>query len=139
MRNYTLKDYDALFQDMGFSLGTRIKKNSLPSWTSTVPGVPLYCLHGLDRLTPGTLHYGPGEFPDSPPFVKHDDGDGTVNIRSLLGCLKWRGKSKYPVTHKSYRGAEHNGILGDGRMLQDIFDLINTLINDQSLLDNETS
>ncbi len=137
-RNYTVNDYNDLFRDMGFALGTKILKKTLPSWTPTVPGVPLFCFHGSQRETPGTLYYGPGDFPDYQPYVKHDDGDGTVNIRSLLGCLKWSGKSKYPVSHKTYPGAEHNGILGDGRMQNDVFDIIRNLMVDEMVESNET-
>eukprot|EP00794_Sanderia_malayensis_P018784 gene18784-20675_t len=137
-KNYTVNDYDELFEDMGFSLASKIRKKTLPSWTPAVPGVPLFCLHGSDRRTAGALLYGQGDFPDFQPYVKYDDGDGTVNIRSLLGCLKWRGKSKHPITHKVYPGAEHNGILGDGRMQSDVFDIINTLMNDEAIGSNET-
>ena len=137
-RNYTVKDYDALFTDIGFELGSKLIRNSLPSWTETPPGIPLHCLHGSGRKTPGQLYYGPGDFPDEQPYVKHDDGDGTVNLRSLKGCLKWKNSTKQPLTDREYPGAEHNGILGDDRLIKDVFKIIKTLINEQAILDNTT-
>ena len=130
MRNYTVKDYDALFQDIGFPLGSLIMRKSLPGWSETPPNVSIHCFHGGDRRTPGVLYYGPGDFPDEQPYVKHDDGDGTVNIRSLRGCERWQAGGKYRVDHIEYPGAEHNGILGDDRMINDVYNIIKKLIND---------
>ena len=62
--------------------------------------------------------------------MKHDNGDGTVNIRSLRGCERWKASGKSVVNHVEYPGAEHNGILGDVRMISDVFDVIKKLIND---------
>lgn len=128
MRNYTVKDYDALFQDIGFQLGSKIMRKSLHAWSDTPPKIPIYCFHGAGKRTPGVLYYGPGEFPDDQPYVKHDDGDGTVNIRSLRGCERWKMSGKYQVKHVEYPDAEHNGILGDDRMIGDVFDIIKSLI-----------
>lgn len=130
MRNYTVKDYDALFQDIGFPLGSIITRKSISPWSEVPPKIPIYCLHGRDKRTPGVLYYGPGDFPDEQPYVKHDDGDGTVNIRSLRGCERWKASGKYPVSHFEYPGAEHNGILGDDRMINDVFEIVKKLIND---------
>ena len=138
VRNYTVRDYDALFKDIGFELGSTIMRQSLPGWNAIPPGLPIYCYHGTEHRTPGILFYGPGDFPDEQPYVKHDNGDGTVNIRSLKGCLRWKTKPKYPMNHKEYPGAEHNGILSDARLISDVFDVIKKLINDQSLIDNQT-
>ena len=127
IRNYTVKDYDALFKDIGFALGSEIMRKSLPAWSETPPKVPIHCLHGADRKTPGSLLYGPGDFPDDQPYVRHSDGDGTVNIRSLKGCERWQASGKYKVDHIEYPGAEHNGILGDRRMINDVFSIIRNL------------
>lgn len=35
------------------------------------------------------------------------DGDGTVNLRSALGCLRWRGKQKQAVYSKAFPQEEH--------------------------------
>jgi lysophospholipase-3 len=50
-------------------------------------------------------------WPDSQPNVRTDDGDGTVNIRSLKGCLRWQGKQNQTVYHQQFKGAEHMEIL----------------------------
>jgi len=127
IRNYTVKDYDALFKDIGFALGSEIVRKSLPAWSETPPKVPIYCLHGVGIKTPGVLYYGPGDFPDDQPYVRHSDGDGTVNIRSLKGCERWQARGKYKVDHIEYPGAEHNGILGNHQMINDVFNIIKNL------------
>ena len=55
--------------------------------------------------------YTDGMWPDTQPKVIADDGDGTVNIRSLRGCLNWQGKQKQKIYHNPIKGAEHMAIL----------------------------
>jgi len=49
-------------------------------------------------------------FPKEPSLVK-GDGDGTVNIRSLKGCLKWESAQKQAVHHKVFKGINHVDML----------------------------
>merc|ERR1712192_331791 len=89
------------------------------------PQVEVFCIHGSQVNTTERVIYPPGSFPPSslaaqqrskpttsnksknlkfwpfstePSLVK-GDGDGTVNIRSLKGCLKWEGAQKQAVNH----------------------------------------
>lgn len=78
------------------------------------PGVEVHCLHGIGLDTPGVLVYtSKSDWFDYAPTVINDNGDGTVNLRSLHGCLRWSGKQSAPVHHQEFKGyyAEHLEIL----------------------------
>ncbi|XP_005094704.1 phospholipase A2 group XV isoform X2 [Aplysia californica] len=111
-RNYTVMDYKDFFNDMNYTDGYNLRLDTEKLIHEvTPPGVPVHCLHGLGVHTPAALVFPPGGFPDTYPKTVVGDGDGTVNKRSLLGCLRWSGKQKYPVKHKVFKGAEHMSIL----------------------------
>ena len=78
----------------------------------------MYCFHGTNVTTIGSLTYPKGYFPDDQPEIVGDNGDGTVNIRSLEACLRWQGKQEQEIFHKEFPYAEHNGILGDARLVR---------------------
>jgi len=74
------------------------------------PEVEVHCLHGVGLSTPGALVYTSDKtWFDKSPSVIADDGDGTVNLRSLHGCLRWSGKQSAKVYHQEFNGtyAEH--------------------------------
>jgi len=76
-------------------------------------------------------------FPDK-PTLQYGNGDGTVNARSLRGCLNWSSDVKrrrrylgkrhwlssldttgHPtVFHKEFPGVDHMKILTDGGVIQ---------------------
>ncbi|KAK3761141.1 hypothetical protein RRG08_022545 [Elysia crispata] len=115
-RNYTVKDYKDFFNDINFLDGWEMRQDTQDLIRDiTPPGVRMYCVHGSDLPTPGTLVFGPGEFPDTFPKNIPDNGDGTVNMRSLLACTDWKGKQKYPVDHTVLPKAEHMEIVADLR------------------------
>ena len=63
----------------------------------------------------------------STPTLRKGDGDGTVNIRSLLACTRWakesnaRGKA---FRHRVYPKVDHNGILQDPASVQDVLEAV---------------
>jgi len=82
------------------------------------PEVEVFCAHGSQVPTTEKLVYPEGSFPPSsaswwssgPTLIK-GDGDGTVNLRSLEGCLRWKGKQKLPVHYKLFPKLKHSDIL----------------------------
>jgi len=77
----------------------------------------VHCLHGIGTPTPGVLVYYTSSknwFDHSPSLVT-DDGDGTVNVRSLRGCLRWSSKQSAAVHHQEFTGApgEHLSLLNN--------------------------
>lgn len=117
-RNYTVADYKQFFMDIDFMDGWYMRQDTENLIRSlTPPGVEVHCLHGYGIPTPGSLVYTDNMWPDAQPKVIADEGDGTVNIRSLKGCLHWVGKQKQKVYHQQFKGAEHMEILDNKDIL----------------------
>lgn len=66
----------------------------------------------------GVLVYDKSSWYDSQPKIIPDNGDGTVNIRSLRGCLSWQKQQKQQVFHKEFPKVEHMSILQDPNIIQ---------------------
>merc|ERR1712179_361236 len=95
---------------------------------------------GAARLTPrrqwsilrGHIHQkgkkksGLWPWPSGPSLIK-GDGDGTVNIRSLQGCLKWKDKQSQPVHHKVFEKVNHLDMLRTEEPTQNVADIIENL------------
>lgn len=117
-RNYTVKDYAAFFSDIKYNTGYMMwKDTSRLIYDLTPPGVEVFCLHGKNIPTPGVLQYTVKTWHDSQPQVHPDNGDGTVNMRSLLGCLRWQGNQKQGVHHQMFEKAEHMAILQNSEVI----------------------
>lgn len=79
------------------------------------PGVELHCLHGYGVNTTERLFYKDNF--QSYPVLIPGDGDGTVNLRSLEGCLHWKNLQKQKIYHTSFSKADHTGILRNNDVL----------------------
>lgn len=115
------------------------------------PQVEVFCIHGSQVNTTERVIYPPGSFPPTlaarrqkppssnksnnlkwwpfptePSLVK-GDGDGTVNIRSLKGCLKWDGAQKQAVHHKVFKGINHVDMLRREEPTSYVVDVIDRL------------
>jgi len=66
-------------------------------------------------------------FPSKDPTMIKGDGDGTVNIRSLEGCLRWKDQQKQPVHHKVFEGVNHLDMLRQEEPAQVVADIISNL------------
>nr|CAD7586331.1 unnamed protein product [Timema genevievae] len=73
------------------------------------------------------LTYAAGKFPDGYPGFIYGDGDGTVNKRSLEGCLLWQGQQRQKIYHQTYPTLDHMGILRDDRVVAYITRLVSKL------------
>ena len=63
-------------------------------------------------------------FPDTSPYVKYGQGDGTVNGVSLMGCDQWKN-SKYKFDHTIIdEGGEHLAILANLKFIQYVMDIL---------------
>ena len=124
-RNYTITDYRQMFIDMGYKTGWQIRSDIEASVAGPVaPGVEVFCMHGIHQPTVASLVYSKGKFPDKQPKVINGDGDGTVNARSLVGCLDWVHHQKQPVHHKQFPGLSHLGILKNSQAIHYIMSVL---------------
>ncbi|KAL8581134.1 hypothetical protein ACOMHN_033582 [Nucella lapillus] len=126
-RDYTVSQYGQLFRDLGHDDGYRM-------WLDThkltadmkFPGLEMHILYGKSVKTPGKLTYTRNEFPDHAPQMVPDDGDGTVNLRSLEAFRPWmnqqRGSSR-PVRSLVLEKVNHRGILKDPRAIRYVIDV----------------
>ncbi|CAL8100547.1 unnamed protein product [Calicophoron daubneyi] len=95
---YTVHDYERLFRDIGYKHGYKMwqgtRKNT--DFMKGPTGVrKVICIHSSSLSTIGKLSYnqkseGDRGFPDEIPEQTFEDGDGTVNIRSLEVCKQWK-------------------------------------------------
>lgn len=71
--------------------------------------------------------FGPGHFPLKYPKLQYGNGDGTVNSRSLEGCVHWTAMQKQKVYHQVFPNADHMKILRDERVMDYIAQLMEKL------------
>lgn len=111
--NYTQRDYKRFFSDLEEPNAWMMREDTAPLLAGLpAPGVEVFCLHGGGVATTERLVYGQGEFPGSDPSqILKGDGDGTVNMRSLLGCTRWATEQVQPVHHHVLPGVDHMEIL----------------------------
>lgn len=68
-----------------------------------------------------------GGFPLKYPKLQYGNGDGTVNSRSLQGCVHWTSMQKQKVFHQVFPNADHMKILRDERVMDYIAQLMEKL------------
>jgi len=128
-RNYTLLDYKQFFTDLkepNAWLMREDTKNLLAGLPP--PGVEVFCLHGSGVDTTEKIIYKKGEFPGSDPStILKGNGDGTVNYRSLIGCTRWAGQQRQPVTHHQFPGVDHMQILREAAPAEFVSNLVHNL------------
>nr|BAJ99511.1 predicted protein [Hordeum vulgare subsp. vulgare] len=111
-RNYTVHDYKAFFDDIKYPTGYEYWVNNKDLLNELKPPeIEIHQIYGSQMPTPGVLLYNNRTFPDLQPVVLPDNGDGTVNIRSLLGFKNWEGKQKQDIHSTELPGVEHLAIL----------------------------
>ena len=88
------------------------------------PNVSMHCLYGTNVGTPLQFVYTSDEFPDKQPKIFYGDGDGTVNIQSLMACGRWKGKHSPSVTMKSFKGISHVQLIKEPSVLKYIDELV---------------
>ena len=119
-----MDDYEDLFDDLEFPLGKTILRSSPKPWHDAHPGVDIYCFYGSEVKTATLLTYKPGYFPDYYPDIQYGSGDGTVPLRSLMACERWKKDDSYKFYSQVFTNAEHNNILGDARLIQAIIKVL---------------
>ena len=111
-KSYTVNDYDAFFDDVGYPTGKqRIAAMKKERNNLEAPGVKTYCLYGIGVSTPLKMIYKQGEFPDKQPTIVYGDGDGTVNEESSRLCSSWKD-----TTVKTFNKAPHEKMFGNAEI-----------------------
>jgi len=122
---YNTSNYLQFFQDINYTIGYEM-------WLDTKdliydlkpPELEVHCLHGTGVNTMEYLEYPEGKFPDNKPKISFGNGDGTVNIRSLEGCLEWRGRQIKAIYHQAFTGLDHITIMTNSDVIKYIKDIV---------------
>ncbi|KAF5269291.1 hypothetical protein FQR65_LT02592 [Abscondita terminalis] len=127
-KNYSLSNLEDYFHDIQYTDGWEMKKDTDPYRVNvTAPGVEVHCLYGVNVPTVERLYYKPGTWLDGYPVLINGDGDGTVNRRSLEGCILWQSLQKQPVHVLPLPGVDHMTILNHPEVLKYIANLVNSV------------
>jgi len=126
-KNYSRANFKEFFYDLSEPDGWMMQqdtKDLLPGLKP--PGVEVFCIHGNGVNTTERLIYAKGEFPGKDPStILKGDGDGTVNMRSLLGCTRWDGQQKQKVHHHILPGLDHLAVLKNDEAAEFVASLVN--------------
>ena len=119
-RNYTSRDYQDLFTDIGFPEGyTIVSQNNLDF---PAPNVSTYCFYGLGFPTPLSYVYN-GSYGAAQPTTLFGDGDISVNKESLEVCQNW-ADSGYPFNRTVFPGVNHAEIISNEAVLNAIQEIV---------------
>ncbi|XP_053487270.1 phosphatidylcholine-sterol acyltransferase [Ictalurus furcatus] len=127
--NYTHQDYRRFFSDISFEDGWYMWENTknLTAGLPT-PGVKVYCFYGVGRPTPVTYIYDE-QFPNSDPVdFLYEDGDDTVDSRSMSLCKHWIGKQDQKVYVTEFSGMAHLDIVFNHNVLNAIQEILEGMI-----------
>jgi lysophospholipase-3 len=124
-RNYTAWDYHDLFDDIGYPRANGLVKE-VGNLTSglTPPNVTTFNYYGHQYPTPSHYIYTDGEFPDVEPIVILGDGDGTVNLNSLLSVERWKKQMPYSVTMVGFADVEHVDAVKNDDIIKHVDDVV---------------
>lgn len=112
IRNYTVSDYKQFFVELNFTDGYLMREDTGNLVNPLKPpNVEVHCLYGYGLDTAKSYIYKKGQWPDKQPEPIMGDGDHTVNIRSLKGCLPWEHLQKQPFYYKTFHSIGHIEIL----------------------------
>lgn len=132
--NYTSNDISLFLKDIGYSEGVkRYESRILPMVSNlTAPEVNVTCIVGNGVKTAETLFYGEKGF-DEQPDILYGDGDGTVNMASLMAVESWWGAERNQTLKMiKLGGVSHSSILKDGVAVRKVVEEI-WEINSQNL------
>ncbi|XP_043711485.1 lecithin-cholesterol acyltransferase-like 1 [Telopea speciosissima] len=136
-RNYSASEIPQFLEDIGFSQGVHpYRTRILPLINKfTAPEVPVTCIVGSEVKTPETLFYGRDGGFDEQPEVLYGDGDGTVNMMSLLALeSEWAGmEAKQTLKVTRIPHVSHTSILKDSVSVAEIVREISTINSVQVL------
>lgn len=127
--SYTAQDMPKFLNDIGFSQGVGPYVSRILPLVKDLPApeVPVTCIIGSGVRTPETLYYGEAGF-DEQPDVVYGDGDGTVNMVSLLGAESlWSGNRNQTLRVIRIDGVSHTDILKDDAALEEIIGCISDI------------
>jgi len=120
-RTYTSRDYADFFVDIGFPDGKQIYENMKDQvFGLDDPNLPTYVRYGVGQKTAGSYEYEKAGDWDNGIKQNNEDGDGTVNLRSLEAgiTMGWQNSD-----HKKFDGEDHTSILKNKDLIEELLEL----------------
>ncbi|KAH7665033.1 lysophospholipase III protein [Dioscorea alata] len=115
-KSYMASDIPEFLMDIGFGEGVCPYKTRIVPLLDSLkaPGVPVTCIVGTGVETPEMLVYGDEGF-DVQPRIFYGDGDGSVNIESLLALKSlWSGlEGEHKLRVINVSGVSHMSLVKD--------------------------
>ncbi|TVU47851.1 hypothetical protein EJB05_07465 [Eragrostis curvula] len=107
---YTARDVAEFLEAIGFPEGVRpYVTRVLPMWQALpAPMVPVTSVIGVGVRTPETYVFGAEGF-DGEPEVVYGDGDGDINMVSLVAIEEWSGVQGQVLNVVRLPGVHHSG------------------------------
>ncbi|CAO2833915.1 unnamed protein product [Amaranthus hypochondriacus] len=127
--NYTSHDIPKFLKDIGFPRGVHPYKTRVLPLVEKLraPEVPITCIIGSGIDTPETLFYDYKGF-DKQPSIKWGDGDGTVNLLSLLAIQsEWMNEKNQSLEMINIKGVSHTDVLSHKKVLDQILRVISDI------------
>ncbi|KAL9313093.1 hypothetical protein ACSQ67_018545 [Phaseolus vulgaris] len=121
-KTYSAHDMVDFLKDIGFPEGVFPYQTRIVPliWNIQAPHVPVTCIMGTGVRTLETLFYEKGDF-DERPQISYGDGDGTVNLVSLLALQSlWKEEKSQYLKVVKIDGVSHTSILKDEVALDEI-------------------
>ncbi|KAG8062469.1 hypothetical protein GUJ93_ZPchr0003g17208 [Zizania palustris] len=129
-RSYSAKNMTQFLRDIGFPEGVEPYRARIRPLVEVLPepGVPVTCLVGTGVDTVESLVYGDEGFEAGPEKIVYGDGDGTVNLASLVGPIKaWSDSPAQVVEVVELPKVSHAGILKDKSALNQILRVLDAI------------
>ncbi|XP_044980220.1 lecithin-cholesterol acyltransferase-like 1 [Hordeum vulgare subsp. vulgare] len=129
-RTYSAKNVTQFLQDIGFADGVEPYRARIRPLGEVLPepGVPVTCLVGTGVDTVESLVFGDEGFDAGPVKVVYGDGDGTVNLASLMGPIKaWSDSPAQVLEVVELPKVSHTGILKDKSALDQILKILDSI------------
>ncbi|GAV04642.1 hypothetical protein RvY_14900 [Ramazzottius varieornatus] len=124
-KKYSLGNLRDFFADLDLLDGWEIYQDVKNLTQSLVPpNVKVYCVSGTGVSTPAEYIYPPGGFPTACPGIVMEDGDGTVNRRSLDACGLWATQQRQPVISRTFAGAGHRQMTRNDEVLSYLISIL---------------
>ncbi|KAF5399115.1 hypothetical protein PHET_07621 [Paragonimus heterotremus] len=114
-RNYSAHDMRQFFHDIDYTDGYQMMEATKAGhdfFEGPTDVDEVYCVYGTQVATMEQIVYTASSQNQIPQLVE-GDGDGTVNLRSLEVCRRWKKVIPIPLP-----GGEHRAILKDGRLIE---------------------
>ncbi|KAH7298834.1 hypothetical protein KP509_25G060800 [Ceratopteris richardii] len=124
--SYSACDISRFLEDVGYPEGVPLYESRIPALVESLnpPFIPVTIVYSDGIDTPLMLAYGRKGF-EHQPLVTYGDGDGTVNLQSLMGVLnRWKALQGEDLEVINLHGKTHSTILTDKQAVNTLVEIV---------------